>query len=498
MDQQSSNFTESSPSQSEIRQALDDNKKARDDLGPSKIEKTINNAVNVTQRHGSNTAFAALTGIGSVAGMGIVNMAPAGANTAAPIHQTVEAPNLKIADPGNIFPGTNGTVVNKAPEAAKVTVEPGQTLYDIAAGHGVSLSALEAANPGITNPSKIFPGQPIEIPGTNGTVVNKAPEAANPGITNPSKIFPGDVVVMPSSNNAQVITPAETPAAVPAPKSETSATPETLISPPYTAEKYVISVLKLLAQKQGIPESNTVTQEHINGLLAWGWLEEGDLGNTGAYNLFNSGLNDPKLLATEHRADGVQSFNSFDNGVLATVETMLGSNQNRIAKLMSDPNVTAEQFFEGMTYYQRYPGNTYWAQADSDVTLGGITYTQTGYLQSLQSRYNAVMSDYTKHASILMGQGNAISKGLYAPQSALLYTGNGPVAPPAPPVTAPPTTKPKDTTKSEDAPRYKHSIKKKPETETQTNQSDQSSANSKPTGTPSDPTGISSNFFRPN
>ena len=45
------------------------------------------------------------------------------------------------------------------------TVRSGDTLSGIAARHGVSLSALTAANPQIRNPNLIHPGQKINIPG---------------------------------------------------------------------------------------------------------------------------------------------------------------------------------------------------------------------------------------------------------------------------------------------------------------------------------------------
>src|SRR5947199_8524101 len=44
-------------------------------------------------------------------------------------------------------------------------VQPGDTLSGIAERFGVSLSDLEAANPKITDPNAIFPGQVINIPG---------------------------------------------------------------------------------------------------------------------------------------------------------------------------------------------------------------------------------------------------------------------------------------------------------------------------------------------
>ena len=43
-------------------------------------------------------------------------------------------------------------------------VQPGDTLSGIAASHGVSLAAVEAANPQLADPSLVYAGQTVEIP----------------------------------------------------------------------------------------------------------------------------------------------------------------------------------------------------------------------------------------------------------------------------------------------------------------------------------------------
>lgn len=52
---------------------------------------------------------------------------------------------------------------------AAVLVQPGDTLSGIASSHGVSLSAVEAANPQIGNPNMIFAGQSVNIPSGGGS-----------------------------------------------------------------------------------------------------------------------------------------------------------------------------------------------------------------------------------------------------------------------------------------------------------------------------------------
>jgi hypothetical protein len=62
---------------------------------------------------------------------------------------------------------------------AAYLVQPGDTLSGIAASHSVSLAAVEAANPHITNFNLIFAGQSIELPsGSSATAVITGGQAA--------------------------------------------------------------------------------------------------------------------------------------------------------------------------------------------------------------------------------------------------------------------------------------------------------------------------------
>jgi len=88
----------------------------------------------------------------------------------------LEAANPQIANPELIFPnevvhvpmasGQHPTLV--PPHVVTYIVQPGDIKSGIAAAHGLSEAALEAANPQIPNPNLIVPGQVINIPGGGG------------------------------------------------------------------------------------------------------------------------------------------------------------------------------------------------------------------------------------------------------------------------------------------------------------------------------------------
>ena len=108
-------------------------------------------------------------------------------------------------------------------------IKKGDTLWDIARVHGITLEVLLAANPGIQNPHLIYPGEIINIPrvGSGDYLVTKGDtmwdiaqnynislnslKAANTQISNPNLIYPGQIINIP--DGISIDTPPEAPAA---------------------------------------------------------------------------------------------------------------------------------------------------------------------------------------------------------------------------------------------------------------------------------------------
>jgi hypothetical protein len=63
-----------------------------------------------------------------------------------------------------------------------VLIHPGDTMSGIAASHGVSLAAVEQANPQVGNPNLIFAGQTLNLPGGSGGTAHSS-ESFTPSST---------------------------------------------------------------------------------------------------------------------------------------------------------------------------------------------------------------------------------------------------------------------------------------------------------------------------
>jgi lipoprotein-anchoring transpeptidase ErfK/SrfK len=85
---------------------------------------------------------------------------------------------LRIPSPGSTTVASTAATTVTAPKTSSTyVVKRGETLYRIAVNHGVSVQALAQAN-GILNPSHIYTGQRLTIPGAGQ--VAAAPESTKP------------------------------------------------------------------------------------------------------------------------------------------------------------------------------------------------------------------------------------------------------------------------------------------------------------------------------
>lgn len=71
--------------------------------------------------------------------------------------------------------------------AAGLHVQTGQTLSGIAASHGVSLSAMESANPQLSDPNLIISGESLNLPGGGG---GSSPAPSGSSSVSPSSSSP--------------------------------------------------------------------------------------------------------------------------------------------------------------------------------------------------------------------------------------------------------------------------------------------------------------------
>ncbi|HSX15589.1 MAG TPA: hypothetical protein VLF40_02255 [Candidatus Saccharimonadales bacterium] len=175
------------------------------------------------------------------------------------------------------------------------------------------------------------------------------------------------------------------------------------LQPPYILEQFMIETLKDIAHKEGKPESDAVTQQHVIALLAFAWGEGGGITNNDFWNPFNTGINAPDLtVGGVHVTNGVQAFKSFDAGVEATARSMTGSTQGRLGLTLTDPNTTAMDFLNSWLDFPPQPpyptGHYPWAEASDPSSK----YYQPTYRQDHVNLINQATQNYVNMASTIM------------------------------------------------------------------------------------------------
>lgn len=175
------------------------------------------------------------------------------------------------------------------------------------------------------------------------------------------------------------------------------------LTPPYILQRFMIEVLKDVAQKTGSSTADTVTKEHVLALVAFAFGEGGDINNDDLFNPMNSGISAPDLVAGTHAGNGVQSFKSFDAGVEATARALTDSNHTRLIPVLTKPSSTAEQFMYTITYFQKYPGNAIWAEGSDPAYHNQGQAGQDAYYQRHLQLVQQLRSNYERVAALVIG-----------------------------------------------------------------------------------------------
>jgi len=198
----------------------------------------------------------------------------------------------------------------------------------------------------------------------------------------------------------------------------------TTLQAPYSLEDFVVELLRDIAAKEKVPESSTVTQQHVLALVAFAQGEGGNLTNNDIYNPWNTGYIGADLQPVgNHSSSGLQSYGSFNDGVEATARVMTGTGgsngyQTRLGTILSQPNTNAQDVMKTLTYYQDYPGNLAWAEAS-------MPPKQESYYQDRLQLITSTQTNYNHIASFIIGPpGNSDSNNLHKP-GALRYSFSG-------------------------------------------------------------------------
>lgn len=196
--------------------------------------------------------------------------------------------------------------------------------------------------------------------------------------------------------------------------------------PPYYLEEFIINILQDLAQTLNVPQSSTVTQEHVVALVAWTQAEGGNIANSNAFNPWNMGFlsSHADLYAGGGgSSDGSRdSFASFNDGVEGNTILFTTKQFSRIATVLSQPNNTAEDVLHSIAYYDQTPGNEAWAWGPNPNDPSSVLqFNHTVYINSLLGSLSSTRKDYGQEASVVIGPNEENTH--HVPVSNLSYSG---------------------------------------------------------------------------
>lgn len=114
------------------------------------------------------------------------------------------AVNPQITNPNFIIPGQIVYIPNGSVNMTTYTINPGDTMWGIASNYGIGLNQLINANPQVTNPNFIIPGQTINIPSTTPKPTTPTPTTpAEPSVPSDIKSLESEVVRLVNDERAK-------------------------------------------------------------------------------------------------------------------------------------------------------------------------------------------------------------------------------------------------------------------------------------------------------
>lgn len=174
----------------------------------------------------------------------------------------------------------------------------------------------------------------------------------------------------------------------------------------FILEQWAIHTLKSIAILKKIPESDTVTINHVVSLVAFAKGEGGDINNQWKFNPMNSGFPGENYVDGAGAGNGTQSFKSFDAGVSAASRHMTEGYQTRVGDVLSKPSSTPDDFIKAMVSPERTPGNLHWAEAANPAS----PHYRSDYVDYEKNLVKQVKENYKDIASITIGTPNKLDQ----------------------------------------------------------------------------------------
>jgi LysM repeat protein len=298
---------------------------------------------------------------------------------------------------------------HQPPEGDTYTVKRGDSLSEIAAKNGVSLSELLAANPQISNPNTIDVGDTIKLPAAqrshtvrpgetlsdiaaaNGTTW-QALAAAN-GIDNPNRIYPGDVLRLPTgaaTGNGGLPPTTGSPATV------TPPTTSNLGNPGNPSAAGTASGNGATVTPGQLPTTTGLNEAQRYDVYA-GYIHQ--FGSAGAKQDLADGKKVALSLRVDTHTDANQGNGVYDDRMVLVWQDASGTKHMQEFQANTDPS---GQYEPGGTYTRKPVGSDFGGDSRGDqgrLADGTYAYTRGTFLgaSALLSSADQVTQRDTNH-----------------------------------------------------------------------------------------------------